>query len=49
LINNDGAPPLGELESFDDVAWQKAIEQNLMSVVRLCRCALPSVLAPDRP
>jgi len=43
LINNDGAPPLGELESFDDVAWQKAIEQNLMSVVRLCRGALPSM------
>lgn len=43
LINNDGAPPLGELESFDDDAWQKAIEQNLMSVVRLCRGALPSM------
>jgi 3-oxoacyl-[acyl-carrier protein] reductase len=43
LVNNDGAPPLGELESFDDVAWQKAIEQNLMSVVRLCRGALPSM------
>jgi 3-oxoacyl-[acyl-carrier protein] reductase len=43
LINNDGAPPLGELESFDDVAWQKAIEQNLMSVVRLCRGTLPSM------
>jgi 3-oxoacyl-[acyl-carrier protein] reductase len=43
LINNDGAPPLGELESFDDLAWQKAIEQNLMSVVRLCRGALPSM------
>jgi len=43
LINNDGAPPLGDLESFDDVAWQKAIEQNLMSVVRLCRGALPSM------
>lgn len=43
LVNNDGAPPLGELESFDDVAWQKAIEQNLMSVIRLCRGALPSM------
>ncbi len=43
LVNNDGAPPLGELESFDDIAWQKAIEQNLMSVIRLCRGALPSM------
>jgi 3-oxoacyl-[acyl-carrier protein] reductase len=43
LVNNDGAPPLGELETFDDVAWSRAVEQNLMSVVRLCRGALPSM------
>jgi len=43
LVNNDGAPPLGELESFDDVAWSRAVEQNLMSVVRLSRGALPSM------
>jgi 3-oxoacyl-[acyl-carrier protein] reductase len=41
LINNDGAPPLGLLAEFDDAAWQRAIEQNLMSVVRLSRHALP--------
>jgi len=41
LVNNDGAPPLGELASFDDEAWDKAVQQNLMSVVRLCRGALP--------
>ena len=43
LVNNDGAPPLGPIDSFDDVAWQKAIEQNLMSVIRLTRGALPSM------
>ncbi|MEO8921450.1 MAG: SDR family oxidoreductase [Caldimonas sp.] len=43
LVNNDGAPPLGEIESFDDVAWSRAVEQNLMSVVRLSRSALPSM------
>jgi 3-oxoacyl-[acyl-carrier protein] reductase len=41
LVNNDGAPPLGALAEFDDAAWQRAIEQNLMSVVRLSRHALP--------
>ena len=41
LINNDGAPPLGALETFDDAAWDKAISQNLMSVVRLSRGVLP--------
>ena len=41
LVNNDGAPPLGLLQDFDDTAWHKAVEQNLMSVVRLSRRALP--------
>jgi 3-oxoacyl-[acyl-carrier protein] reductase len=43
LVNNDGAPPLGKLESFDDVAWSRAVEQNLMSVVRLSRGVLPGM------
>jgi 3-oxoacyl-[acyl-carrier protein] reductase len=43
LVNNDGAPPLGELETFDDLAWHRAVEQNLMSVVRLSRAALPGM------
>jgi 3-oxoacyl-[acyl-carrier protein] reductase len=43
LVNNDGAPPLGTLDTFDDTAWTRAVEQNLMSVVRLSRGALPSM------
>jgi 3-oxoacyl-[acyl-carrier protein] reductase len=45
VVNNDGAPPLGDLESFDDVAWQKAVEQNLMYVIRMARGALPHMKA----
>jgi 3-oxoacyl-[acyl-carrier protein] reductase len=41
LVNNDGAPPLGEIASFDDTAWQKAIEQNFLYVVRMVRGAVP--------
>jgi 3-oxoacyl-[acyl-carrier protein] reductase len=41
LVNNDGAPPLGDLAAFDDSAWQKAMEQNFMYVVRMCRGVLP--------
>jgi 3-oxoacyl-[acyl-carrier protein] reductase len=41
LVNNDGAPPLGSIESFDDMAWQKAIDQNLFSVIRMVRASLP--------
>lgn len=43
LVNNDGAPPLGTIESFDDAAWARAVEQNLMSVVRLTRGVLPAM------
>lgn len=45
LVNNDGAPPLGPLAEFDDERWHKAVEQNLMSVVRLVRHALPHLKA----
>jgi 3-oxoacyl-[acyl-carrier protein] reductase len=43
LVNNDGAPPLGPALGFDDVAWGKAVEQNLMYVVRMAREAVPSM------
>ena len=45
LVNYDGAPPLGEIASFDDGAWQKAVEQNLMYVVRMARAAVPHMKA----
>lgn len=45
LVNNDGAPPLGRLDEFDDTAWSRAVEQNLMSVVRLTRHAVPHLRA----
>lgn len=45
LVNNDGAPPLGMLSEFDDAAWDRAVQQNLMSVVRLTRRAIPHLRA----
>ena len=45
LVNNDGAPPLGHIMEFDDAAWEKALRQNLMSVVRLSRLCVPSMKA----
>jgi 3-oxoacyl-[acyl-carrier protein] reductase len=44
LVNNDGAPPLGDLQSFDDAAWAKAVEQNLMYVVRMARGVVPHMI-----
>ena len=41
LIANAGGPPTGPFESFDDDAWQKAVELCFLSQVRLIRAALP--------
>jgi 3-oxoacyl-[acyl-carrier protein] reductase len=41
LITNAGGPPAGTFESFDEAAWQKAVDLSLMSHVRLIRAALP--------
>jgi 3-oxoacyl-[acyl-carrier protein] reductase len=41
LVNNTGGPPAGLFEQFDDAAWQKAFELNLLSYVRTIRAALP--------
>ncbi|WP_018922059.1 SDR family oxidoreductase [Salsuginibacillus kocurii] len=41
LVNNAGGPPAGTFEKFDDEAWQKAFELNLLSFIRLIREVLP--------
>jgi 3-oxoacyl-[acyl-carrier protein] reductase len=41
LINNGGGPPAGTFDQFDDSAWQKAFELNLLSYVRTIRAVLP--------
>ena len=41
LVNNDGAPPLGLFTELDDDAWRRAVDRNLMSVVRCIRAAVP--------
>lgn len=44
LVNNAGGPPAGTFLDFDDDAWQKAFELNLMSVVRITRGLLPMMM-----
>lgn len=41
LVTNAGGPPSGVFESFDEAAWQNAIDLSFMSHVRLIRAALP--------
>jgi 3-oxoacyl-[acyl-carrier protein] reductase len=45
LVNNDGAPPIGRVQDFDDATWSRAVEQNLMSVVRMVRLVAPPMRA----
>jgi 3-oxoacyl-[acyl-carrier protein] reductase len=41
LVTNASGSPAGPFETFDDAAWQRAIELSLLSHVRLIRAALP--------
>jgi 3-oxoacyl-[acyl-carrier protein] reductase len=43
LFANAGGPPTGQFAQLSDEQWQAAVNHNLMSVVRLCRAALPAM------
>jgi 3-oxoacyl-[acyl-carrier protein] reductase len=47
LLNNAGGPPFDKFENFDDEAWQKAFELNLLSVARTSKLALPYLQKSD--
>jgi 3-oxoacyl-[acyl-carrier protein] reductase len=49
LITNAGGPPAGSFESFDETAWQKAVDSSFMSHVRLIRAALPHLRKSSAP
>src|SRR5690606_4495495 len=43
LYANAGGPPAGTALDFDDGAWQEAFELLLLSTIRMCRAAVPSM------
>jgi 3-oxoacyl-[acyl-carrier protein] reductase len=45
LFTNSGGPPAGAALSFDDAAWQEAVELLLFSTLRMVRAAVPSMEA----
>jgi 3-oxoacyl-[acyl-carrier protein] reductase len=47
LVTNSGGPPAGLFESFDESAWEKAVNLNFLSHVRLIRAALPYLKKSD--
>jgi len=44
LVTNAGGPPSGRFDSFDDTAWQAAIDSSFLGHVRLVRAALPYLI-----
>ena len=45
LFTNGGGPPAGAAVSFDDAAWQNAVDLLLFSALRMVRAAVPSMQA----
>jgi 3-oxoacyl-[acyl-carrier protein] reductase len=45
LVTNNGGPPAGFFDDFDDGAWLAAHQLTLMSAVRLIRAVLPAMRA----
>ncbi len=45
LFTNSGGPPVGQALSFDDRAWQEAVDLLLFSTLRMIRAVVPSMQA----
>ncbi len=45
LVTNTGGPPSGPFMTLDEQTWAEAIDSLLLSVVRLCRGAIPHMQA----
>jgi len=45
LVTNTGGPPSGSFMTLDEAAWLDAIDSILLSVIRLCRGAIPHMEA----
>jgi 3-oxoacyl-[acyl-carrier protein] reductase len=43
VVHNAGGPPAGDTASVTEAQWQKAFEQNLLSLVRIVHAAVPEL------
>lgn len=43
LVSNIGGPPPGPFDAHSPEAWNQAAQQNLMSVIHLCRAVVPGM------
>jgi 3-oxoacyl-[acyl-carrier protein] reductase len=43
VVHNAGGPPAGQFLAMTEAQWQKAFEQNLLSLVRIVHAAVPEL------
>jgi 3-oxoacyl-[acyl-carrier protein] reductase len=43
VVHNAGGPPAGDTATMSEPQWQKAFEQNLLSLVRIVNAAVPEL------
>ena len=45
LVNNAGGPPIGDFRDWDEAAWQKAVNDNMVTPIMLIRSVVDGMIA----
>jgi 3-oxoacyl-[acyl-carrier protein] reductase len=45
LVNNAGGPPIGDFHDWDEAAWQKAVNDNMITPIMLIRAVVDGMIA----
>ncbi len=44
LVNNAGGPPIGDFRDWDEAAWQKAVNDNMITPIMLIRAVVDGMI-----
>ena len=44
LVNNAGGPPIGDFRDWDEIPWQKAVNDNMVSPIMLIRAVVDGMI-----
>ena len=44
LVNNAGGPPIGDFRDWDEAAWQKAVNDNMVAPIMLIRAVVDGMI-----
>ena len=45
LVNNGGGPPIGDFRDWDESAWQKAVNDNMITPIMLIKAVVDGMIA----